>query len=150
MKGRPKIQVVIEKDGQVLGRLERITDISYYLHISNTTTYKMLKRGYVVDGVKLRYMKEGENGIPFIRTDRPKPPKKPRKKAPPIKFKGEKFDTRNKSLHYEVLNNRICITPCPCRDEIDRPKVGSAACMACGSNHGRNKDTQEVACSLFK
>lgn len=52
---------------------------------------------------------------------------------------------RYKILRYEVTSDRRCITPCPYMCS-PKPMVGSAACQACSSFHGRNRHTHEVAC----
>lgn len=57
------------------------------------------------------------------------------------------LDPKYRIVTYEVRNLRECITPCPYRDDIPRPMIGSVNCVKCGSFKGRNKATHQVACS---
>ena len=61
-------------------------------------------------------------------------------------FDMEEADKKFNVVEYQLSAGCICITPCPYRDS-PKPKVGSAACMNCTSFHGRNRVTQQVACS---
>ena len=57
------------------------------------------------------------------------------------------LDPKYRIVTYEVRNLRECITPCPYRDDLPRPMIGSVNCVKCGSFKGRNKATHQVACS---
>ena len=50
-------------------------------------------------------------------------------------------------LKYEVRYTRVCITPCPFKD-APKPNIGSAQCLGCTHNRGRNKQAREVACAF--
>lgn len=76
-------------------------------------------------------------------------PKEKRRIPKKTVYKDDDVELNREKYHivpYEVINKRVCITPCPF---MQHPKklVGSGKCIKCGSFRGRNKKTHEVACN---
>lgn len=148
--------VVILVEGKPNGFYECIGDAAKAIGVRTSTITNRVASGREVNGVSYRYPNEGEiDTLPNLSPPRirkkvePQPPKPKRepKKIADCKSDDTKLDRDSYTIvSYEVRNIRECITPCPFLD-IPKPKVGSLACVNCGSFKGREKRTHEVACS---
>lgn len=141
-----------------VGWFDCISDVARKFGHSVTTITKRIERGVVINGVKIRYPKEGEDlsAIPYL-----SPPKKygrtvkvksirkvgrPKKERPEPRPKETVLNREKYNIiSYEVRNKVECITPCP---YMLSPKtlVGSTRCQKCTSFRGSNRKTHEVAC----
>lgn len=153
-------RVVMVENGEPKQLFRSSSDAARYLGVSATTITNRVKGKSIVKNVLLRYPMEGEDlsELPIIiceetirsnRTRAPRKPSQPRESNNPTPFKSDDVELERdkyRILPYEVIYERICITPCPFKDP-PKPKIGSVECMRCGSNKGRNKKTHEVACS---
>lgn len=145
-----------------VGWFDCISDVARKFGHSITTITKRIERGAVINGVRIRFPKEGEDlgAIPYLsppkkygRIEKPKSVFKvgrPEKPAKVEKSKPEpkevELDRENCNIiRYEVRNKCECITPCP---HMLPPKtmVGSFKCQKCASFKGINRKTHEVAC----
>lgn len=112
---------------------------------SATIDYRLSKAGEV-RGLTFRYCIPDE----IEAFDKIASPKKGKEKE--IAYDTFDMETARKKytiVDYQLATGHICITPCPFRD-APKPKVGSAACMDCSSFQGRNRLTQQVACSSVR
>lgn len=142
--------VVVEENEVEIGYFESLSDAARkYKTYTSTITNRILK-GIVKNGIRFRYYTEEDKHLPNLSPERtPKYVKYNKTLKGGRAFKGDDIELDRKRYNiiaYEVKHNRICITPCPLRDN-PRPFVGSARCAGCSSFHGRNKKTHEVACS---
>lgn len=136
-------QIVVEKDGKVIAVFDSIESAELLTKMNYSSIYYRLSKGCEVKGLTFRHciLKETEA---FERIACPK-----KGKDKEIAYDTLDMEEANKKynvVNYELAAGRICITPCPYQ-EAPKPKVGSAACMKCISFHGRNRLTQQVACS---
>lgn len=141
MKGTK--QIVIEKEGEVVAIFASIKDAEIITRMSSSTIDYRLTKGGDIKGLTFRYCIPSEVES-FERITAPK-----KGKAKTIAcdtFDMEKATEKYNVVSYQLAAGHICITPCPYR-ESPKPKVGSAACLDCTSFHGRNRLTQQVACS---
>lgn len=141
MKGTK--QIIVEKDGKVIAVFASMKDAETLTKMSSATIDYRLTKGGEVRGLTFRYCIPDEVEA-FERIVSPKKGKE--KEIAYDTFDMEEANKKYNVVNYELAAGRICITPCPYR-EAPKPKVGSAACMECTSFHGRNRLTQQVACS---
>lgn len=157
--------MVIEREGTVVGIFASTSCAARCIGVTDKAVNVRINGGMRRSGEIYRYATKEEARI--IRSILPAchnqdtPPliaelkntRKPREKKPKkvaeseenqTELNGEKYTL----VSYEMTAERICITPCPYR-EAPKPKVGSAACMKCGSFHGRNRSTLQVACGAL-
>ena len=141
MKGTKEI--IVEKEGKVIAVFASMKDAEILTKMSSGTIDYRLSKGGEVRGLTFRYCIPAE----IEAFDKIASPKKGKEKE--IAYDTFDMETAGKKYNvvdYQLATGRICITPCPYRD-APKPKVGSAACMNCTSFHGRNRLTQQVACS---
>ena len=157
--------LVIEREGKVVGifastscaaRCIGVTDKAVNLRITNGMKrnndiyrYATKEEAAIIRSILPAY--PNENTPPLVeelRKARKPREKKPKKATEPVEDKTELDGEKYTLVSYEMTAERICITPCPYR-EAPKPKVGSAACMRCGSFHGRNRTTLQVACGAL-
>lgn len=155
-------KVVMEVFDNPVGWFDCISDVARKFGHSITTITSRIQRGSVINGVRIRFPKEGEDlsSIPYLsppkeygkirkpksafKVGRPEKPVKPLKQKPEpkeVELDREKYNI----IRYEVRNLFECITPCP---YMLSPKtmVGSFKCQKCFSFKGINRKTHEVAC----
>lgn len=152
-------KVVMEVFGNPVGWFDCISDVARKFGHSVTTITSRIQRGSVINGVRIRFPKEGEDlsSIPYLsppknhgrmekpksvnKVGRPKKPVKPKPEPKEVVLDREKYNI----IRYEVRNQFECITPCP---YMLSPKtlVGSTKCQKCFSFKGINRKTHEVAC----
>lgn len=158
------IPVIMEMNGKVDTIFPTLHDAARTLEKHVSSIKRRISIGSVVKGMRLRYMTQEETDrirlliIDMLnkdleKTENPKLEESPKKKTKKTKkvsiieeedaeLDGNKYTI----LSYELISDRVCVTPCPYKD-APKPKVGSALCMACGSFHGRNRSKKQVACS---
>lgn len=135
--------IAVEKDGSAIALFSSIKEASLITGMCEKGIQYRIDRGEEVKGVLYRLARPKEAAaLKKINT-----PVKNRLKALEgdtcnIEAAGKKYNI----VSYELTAGRICITPCPYR-ESPKPKIGSADCLDCPSFHGRNRHTQQVACS---
>ena len=141
MKGTK--QIIVEKEGKVIAVFASLKDAELLTKMNSSTIEYRLAKGGEVRGLTFRYCIPDEVES-FEKISSPKKGKE--KEIARDTFDMEEADKKFNVVDYKLSAGRICITPCPYR-EAPKPKVGSAACMECTSFHGRNRITQQVACS---
>lgn len=157
--------LVIEKDGKVIGIFASTSMAASCIGVTDKAVNVRIHEGMKRSGEIYRYATKEESRIirsilpaypgastpPLIKelkTAREQRQKKPRKVAEPVADNTELDSEKYTLVSYAITASRVCITPCPYR-EAPKPKVGSAACMKCGSFHGRNRTTLQVACGAL-
>ena len=120
-------------------------DAEIITKMSSATIDYRLAKGGDVRGLTFRRCIPDEKEA-FERIAQPKKGKE--KEIARDTFDMEKAGGKFNVVDYRLMDGCICITPCPYR-EAPKPKVGSAACMRCGSFHGRNRTTLQVACGAL-
>lgn len=157
--------LVIEREGKVVGIFASTSCAARCIGVTDKAVNVRINGGMRRSGEIYRYATKeeaaiirsilpaypNENTPPLVeelRKARKPREKKPKKTTEPVGDKTELNGEKYTLVSYEMTAERICITPCPYR-ESPRPKVGSAACMKCGSFHGRNRSTLQVACGAL-
>ena len=119
-----------------------LTEAGKYENVSKSTMTWRISTGYVT-----------KSGWRFFRADNPdfvyKKKKQTYVRKKELRFKfGLTDEDREKYriIKYEKNVANVCITPCPFYDS-PKPMIGTARCQNCGSFHGIDRKTNEVACS---
>ena len=125
---------LFDMDGNEVARYGSIKECAQFFGIHHATLTYHIVKGNRKNGLLCKYIEEDVKPPESLIKSKPKPSKE---------LDADKY----RIIEYGVRFKRVCITPCPFKEGMEKILVGSYKCQKCPSFRGIDRENHKVACN---